>query len=153
VCGHNARVRNGHVMAAVRMLLNKADLWSQRWGGGKRDRRTMRQLQSASMYSLLSRPLSVHVTRPPTHSAHSVPRSWPTRHLPVTEFTACLYRLWAKDGGWGEVYPCRPQIIVPFGPATCYGMPMWIITLPPVSFPTPPAGRPPMPPTDMPVAA
>ena len=38
---------------------------------------------------------------------------------------------------------CRPRIAMLFGRTMQYGTRMWIITVPPVSFQTPPDGRPP----------
>ena len=47
----------------------------------------------------------------------------------------------------GEKYtPSRLRIVVTFGRTTQYGTRTWIVTLPPMSFQTPPDGRPPMPP-------
>jgi len=63
--------------------------------------------RSASMYSL---DLSLFTSLDHLQSAHSslrVPCSWPTRHSPVAEFTALLYRLWAWGGDGGEVYPVQ----------------------------------------------
>jgi len=80
--------------AALRTLLNKAD--SQSWVGEGRGSKVtgklceLRKPRRASIYSLGLSPF-VSLDHPQSaHSALCVPRSWPIRHSPVSEFIALL---------------------------------------------------------------
>ena len=109
-------------------LLNKVDPLS--WGRGvKMTDKLCEQTEprSASMYSLGLSPFMSLDHLQSAHSALCVPRSWPTLHSRVAEFTALLYRLIRWRGrsiphaGLGSARPCK------------YGMRTWIVTSPPVT--------------------
>jgi len=63
--------------------------------------------RSASMYSLRRRTLSVRVTGPPAECTFCVPRASQLANSVTRQSLnlQCCYRLWARGGDGGKVYP------------------------------------------------